>query len=200
VPPPSLLEEEQILSGAIQLLPLEAEDKPETELGDGVAQLVSATYGVDHKRRKSHMFRARVVTEAAPNPDSRIVLGEDLDAFGQRRIELSWNLTELDTKTLRAHLEVATRELGRTLAGRIRGLQGPWTQHIKPGQHHMGTTRMAEDPASGVVDAHCRVHGIDNLWIAGSSVFPTSGFANPTLTLVALALRLADHLKTELAP
>jgi len=59
----------------------------------------------------------------------------------------------------------------------------------------MGTTRMAADPGQGVVDAHCRVHGVGNLFIAGSSVFPTTGSANPTLTIVALALRLADHLR-----
>jgi choline dehydrogenase-like flavoprotein len=65
--------------------------------------------------------------------------------------------------------------------------------------HHMGTTRMADDPRRGVVDVACRVHGIRNLYVAGSSVFPTSGFASPTLTIVALALRLADHLKLALA-
>jgi choline dehydrogenase-like flavoprotein len=63
----------------------------------------------------------------------------------------------------------------------------------------MGTTRMAADPRQGVVDADCRVHGIDNLYVAGSSVFPTCGAANPTLTIVALALRLADHLRERLS-
>jgi choline dehydrogenase-like flavoprotein len=67
----------------------------------------------------------------------------------------------------------------------------------KPHFHHMGTTRMASDPASGVVDADCRVHGVENLYVAGSSVFPTGGNANPTLTIIALALRLADHLAGE---
>jgi len=62
------------------------------------------------------------------------------------------------------------------------------------GFHHMCTTRMADDPAEGVVDADCRVHGVDNLWVAGSSVFATGGVATPTFTLVALAIRLADHL------
>jgi choline dehydrogenase-like flavoprotein len=61
--------------------------------------------------------------------------------------------------------------------------------------HHMGTTRMSEQPKTGVVDANCKVHGVDNLYIAGSSVFPTSGYANPTWTIIALALRLSDHLK-----
>jgi choline dehydrogenase-like flavoprotein len=66
---------------------------------------------------------------------------------------------------------------------------------VNGGWHHMGTTRMSDDPKRGVVDRHCRVHGMENLYVAGSSVFPTSGSANPTLTLVALTLRLADHLK-----
>jgi choline dehydrogenase-like flavoprotein len=61
--------------------------------------------------------------------------------------------------------------------------------------HHMGTTRMSEDPRSGVVDRNSRVHGVDNLYVAGSSVFPSAGHANPTLTIVALALRLAEHLR-----
>ena len=63
--------------------------------------------------------------------------------------------------------------------------------------HHMGTTRMATSPREGVVDANCRVHGMTNFFVAGSSVFPTSGHANPTLTIVALALRLADHLQAD---
>jgi choline dehydrogenase-like flavoprotein len=63
----------------------------------------------------------------------------------------------------------------------------------------MGTTRMADSPEQGVVDANCRVHGVANLYIAGSSVFTTSGASNPTLTLVALALRLTDHLRTQLS-
>jgi choline dehydrogenase-like flavoprotein len=73
-----------------------------------------------------------------------------------------------------------------------------WLEDVIGACHHMGTTRMHENPARGVVDADCRVHGISNLWIAGSSVFPTSGCANPTLTLVALALRLGDRLRADL--
>jgi choline dehydrogenase-like flavoprotein len=63
------------------------------------------------------------------------------------------------------------------------------------GSHHIGTTRMSSDPTQGVVDPHCRVHGVDNLYISSSSVFPTSSYANPTLTILAFALRLADHIK-----
>jgi choline dehydrogenase-like flavoprotein len=65
--------------------------------------------------------------------------------------------------------------------------------------HHAGTTRMSDDPTTGVVDTDCRVFGVDNLYVAGSSVFPTSGYANPTLTIVALAIRLSDTLLTRLA-
>jgi choline dehydrogenase-like flavoprotein len=65
-------------------------------------------------------------------------------------------------------------------------------------RHHMGTTRMSRDPRHGVVDADSRVHGIENLYVAGSSVFPTSGSANPTLTIVALALRLARRIESAL--
>jgi choline dehydrogenase-like flavoprotein len=67
------------------------------------------------------------------------------------------------------------------------------------GKHHMGTTRMAADPRHGVVDRDCRVHGTDNLYIGGSSVFPTTGHANPTYTLTQLALRLGDHIAARLA-
>jgi choline dehydrogenase-like flavoprotein len=70
---------------------------------------------------------------------------------------------------------------------------------MEGGHHHMGTTRMADDSRQGVVDRNCQVHGIGNFYIAGSSVFPTSGYANPTLTLVALALRLADYVKQNYA-
>jgi choline dehydrogenase-like flavoprotein len=68
-------------------------------------------------------------------------------------------------------------------------------QPVSGGWHHMGTTRMSDDPAKGVVDSDCRVHGLSNLYIAGPSVFPTGGYANPCLTMLALTMRLADHIK-----
>jgi choline dehydrogenase-like flavoprotein len=70
-----------------------------------------------------------------------------------------------------------------------------WPTLMPTSKHHMGTTRMSQDPRLGVVDKDCRVHEVGNLYIAGSSVFPTAGMANPTLTIVALAVRLADHIK-----
>ena len=96
-------------------------------------------------------------------------------------------------------------ELGRLglgeihLAGWLDSSERDWPADLIGGPHHMGTTRMSNDPRQGVVDRNCRLHDSRNLFVAGGSVFPTSGYANPTLTLIALAVRLADHLKRELA-
>ena len=117
------------------------------------------------------------------------------------RIEVDWRLTELDKRSLQAGHQALAEELGRTGLGRLqidRWLTEDltsWPPELDGGHHHMGTTRMSDRSDQGVVDADCRVHGMANLYVAGSSVFPTSGSANPTLTIVALALRLAGHLK-----
>ena len=77
------------------------------------------------------------------------------------------------------------------------GSNRSWTEHAGDSYHHIGTTRMADDPVQGVVDRDCAVHGLAGVYASGGSVFPTSGFANPTLTIVALSLRLADHLREQ---
>jgi choline dehydrogenase-like flavoprotein len=128
--------------------------------------------------------------ESAPNPDSRVTLVRERDALGMRRVRLDWRLSEIDRRSAVRTVELLGAELGRGGLGRLR-LDGGW--------HHMGTTRMADDPKLGVADRDCRVHGVSNLFVAGSSVFPTAGSGTPTLTLVALALRLADHLRGRLA-
>jgi choline dehydrogenase-like flavoprotein len=142
-------------------------------------------------------------TEPAPNPDSRVTLAGERDALGMPRARLDWQLTAADFASLRAGQEIVAREVGRAGVGRVQlprdAPRSAWTQKVRGGQHHIGTTRTAEDPARGVVDAHCRVHGIENLYVAGSSVFPTAGTANPTLTLTALALRLADRIRARFA-
>ena len=135
--------------------------------------------------------------EQAPNPDSRVTLSDETDALGLRRSRLDWRLTEQDRRSLLANVHALARELGATGIGRMRPRlpnDGQWEPRVSGGSHHMGTTRMSDDPKRGVVDRDCRVHGIDNLYIAGSSVFPTSGSANPTLNILALTYRLADHL------
>jgi choline dehydrogenase-like flavoprotein len=145
-----------------------------------------------------------IAMEQALNFDSRVRLGQATDSFGLRRIELDWRLGELDHHTI----ITATTEFGRLLAERDVGrLQiADWLREPNPtfpgldraevgGHHHMCATRMSDDPRTGVVDRHCRVHGIANLYLGGSSVFSTTGHANPTYTIVQLALRLADHLQ-----
>jgi choline dehydrogenase-like flavoprotein len=138
--------------------------------------------------------------EQAPNPESRVSLGETRDALGQPRVRLRWNLTDLDKTSLIESVKILARDLGRSGLGRAQALMDSST--VWPvaggGFHHMGTTRMHTDPKRGVVDAQCRVHGSSNLYVAGSSVFPTVGHANPSLTLIALAVRLAAHLAVSL--
>ncbi|MBW2399545.1 MAG: GMC family oxidoreductase [Deltaproteobacteria bacterium] len=139
--------------------------------------------------------------EQVPNPESRVQLAYERDALGMNRVTLKWRLTSEDRDSLRRSHEILAREIGRAGLGRVKpglgGADGAWPADLNGARHHMGTTRMHSDPKQGVVDADSRVHGIANLFVAGSSVFPTSGAANPTLTIVALALRLADHLKQE---
>lgn len=155
-------------------------------------------------QRSSSGWALNARIEQVPNPDSRITLGEGRDMLGQRKVSLHWQLSELDRKTLRVSERVIAHELGRKQTGRMRLPEwtdednASWPDHLIGGWHHMGTTRMHEDKTQGVVNADCQVHGIDNLFIAGSSVFPTSGTANPTLTIVALAIRLARHIQLTL--
>ena len=147
-------------------------------------------------------------SEQSPNPLSRVTLGDQLDDFGQRKIRLDWRLTELDYRSIRRTQEITAAEFGKSNLGRMKILNpeeaNVWedpkriSESAHPGGafHHMGTTRMNNNPKYGVVDENCRVHGTKNLYIAGSSVFPTGGYVNPTLTIVAMAFRLADHLRS----
>lgn len=139
--------------------------------------------------------------EQTPRAHNRVTLGSKRDALGCPQLEVHWQWPQEDIEqTLKAQ-DLMARGLERAGLGRIeRVREADGSPHLaRPvGSHHlMGTTRMHADPRHGVVDAQCQVHGVDNLYIAGSSVFPTGGYANPTLTLVALALRLADHLKSQ---
>ncbi|HEX8498713.1 MAG TPA: GMC family oxidoreductase [Actinomycetales bacterium] len=139
-------------------------------------------------------------TEQAPDRDSRVMLGETRDELGLRRITLDWRVTERDTTTIEQWLGLLAKALSGNGSGTVLPPVPGWEDKIIGGPHHMGTTRMAASAAKGVVDADCRVHGTANLYVAGSSVFPTGGYANPTFTIVTLALRLADRLRAELRP
>jgi len=143
------------------------------------------------------------MTEHMPNPESRVVLGGTSDALGMPRVKLDWAWSEADFRSLEGTVAAFAQALGEAGLGRL-SFPADRAAFVamaagSPSRHHMGTTRMHRDPAKGVVDANSRVHGVSNLYVAGSSVFPTSGIGNPTLTLLAMTMRLSDHLKTRRA-
>lgn len=140
-----------------------------------------------------------VRAEQIPDPENRVSLGTEKDALGLPRVRLDWRMRDLDFESIYDSALELGRQLSRAAFGRVRlAIDRQWRGHVEFGAHHMGTTRMSDDPRHGVVDADCRVHSVENLYVAGSSVFPTVGWANPTLTIVALAHRLADHLSTKI--
>jgi choline dehydrogenase-like flavoprotein len=144
-----------------------------------------------------NVFAVTSMSEQTPNPASRITLSDRKDRTGLRLPVLDWKLSELDISSARRSAELLGDELAaaglgefvpawNVRDGRFPAVTGGW--------HHMGTTRMSTRASQGVVDANCGVHGVPNLFVAGSSVFRTGGFANPTLSLVALSIRLARHI------
>jgi choline dehydrogenase-like flavoprotein len=137
--------------------------------------------------------------EQAPNAQSRVTLDEPRDALGLRRVKLDWRTLPIDRRTAVRGEEIVDAELQRLGIGRMAPLPASeienWPDNLEGGWHQLGTTRMHADPRQGVVDPNGRVHGLSNLFINGGSVFPTGGAVPPTLTIVALALRLANHLK-----
>jgi len=135
--------------------------------------------------------------EQVPNSQSRVTLGDVRDALGSRRVHLQWRFARQDVDALGRAIRVFALDLAKSGWGRLDYDPDDLrlTGALELARHHIGTTRMHADPRAGVVDPNCRVHGIDNMFIAGASVFPTSGIVNPTLTIAALAIRLADHLR-----
>jgi choline dehydrogenase-like flavoprotein len=147
------------------------------------------------------MVRLTYVVEKSPNPDSRVTLSEERDALGLRKVAVDLRTRPEDW----ANLKQTARHLGlvvaRTGLGRLRIFDledHGWC--FGAGGHQTGTTRMADDPKKGVTDRSGRVHGLANLYCAGSSLYPTGGWEHPTFTIVALALRLADHLADGAGP
>lgn len=155
-------------------------------------------------RRRVERIGFLVASEQCPDPDSRIRLGERLDPLGLPVARIDWRISEREAESQAV--------LARTIAGEFRRLGLPearlaeWVREGRPreatfvdGCHPSGATRMAADPRQGVVDADCQVHGVRGLYVAGSSVFPTGGHANPTLMIAALAVRLARRLRERLS-
>lgn len=144
-----------------------------------------------------------VQCECAPIASSRVALSSQTDALGVRRVRLDWELSPLVLKTV----QVAVRSFGEQIARLGLGECDLETVEMQTAEkwgffdsnHHIGTSRMSDSPRQGVVNPDCRMHAVDNLYVASSAVFPTGGHSNPTLTILALAMRLSDHLKTRLS-
>ena len=182
-----------------------------SEIADRYDVLLCDVWGVVHNGRESFRdacealvrFRAErgpvILITNAPRPQAPIL--EQLDSLGVPRVVVDWRIHDGDFAGVLASVADLGRQMAAAGLGRLRKVNFAVPEPgraLSTGMHHVGTTRMARDESEGVVDTQCRVFGTDDLYVAGSSVFPTSGAANPTLTIVALALRLAAHLKERL--
>lgn len=166
---------------------------------------------------RGNQVQVNVNWEQVPQPGSRLTLHRTAvdPVFRQPLLQLDWRLQPIDKTTVVEALAVCEEYLSKLRENRLRrftietdlsGDQDHWTfdptgqqdEALWPGDHHMGTARMSELPADGIVDRNLKLHTVDNLYLPSCAVFPTGGYANPTLTLLALALRLADHLKETL--
>jgi choline dehydrogenase-like flavoprotein len=218
---PDIQEAEGLLNCALWLQEVPAEDDPWDSVkqllrGRGTrrdAKVALANSGLllsgARRRLIQHIglphrldrIELRCMVEQSPNPDSRVMLADRADRLGMPLARIDWRVNAQEDTTVRRAAALAIGEFARL------GFPSPalydWAREgstlplqLTDWAHPTGTTRMSVDARDGVVDIDCRVHGVDNLFIAGSSVFPTTGHANPTLTIVALAVRLADTLRT----
>jgi choline dehydrogenase-like flavoprotein len=153
---------------------------------------------------RAYEFSTRI--EQSPNPNSRVTLGNEKDELGVPQADLHWELSPLDKKSIRKIYRLIARQMGIAGIARVKMKDflidendDSFPDSTNGGWHHMGATRMSEDPKKGVVDANCKIHGTNNLYIAGSGCFPTAGAPNPTLTHIALSLRLSDFVKSRLS-
>ncbi|MEL6917764.1 MAG: GMC family oxidoreductase [Bacteroidota bacterium] len=209
--------EHKILNGTSSLMPLTLgrHQKPRMETWQEEDPRKASKKTFDHwdeaaeKAEKENTgniaraFQLNTRIEQAPNPDSRVSLGIEKDELGVPRADLHWQLTDFDKHSIRKIYHILGQHMGIAGIARLKLMEylqdendHSWPAGTNGGWHHMGTTRMSDNPKTGVVNAHCKVHGISNLFVAGAACYTTSGACNPTLTLVALSLRLSDHIKT----
>ena len=140
-------------------------------------------------------YRVKFISEQFPHKDSRVKLGTECDPLGQRKLEVDWRFTDRDRRSLAKALQLFTERVEQVGIGTFDfGNDPPSLETVTDAAHQMGTTRMANCPQEGVVDTNCQVFGTDNLYVAGSAVFPTGPTYSPTLTILALARRLGQHL------
>jgi choline dehydrogenase-like flavoprotein len=144
------------------------------------------------------------ITEQRPDPESRVTLSDRTDRLGVPLAKVNWRINDDERRTLVRITELVCDAFAR--AGLPRPILERWVAEKRLADgviidmaHTLGTSRMSKTPSTGVVDENCRIHGVHGLYVAGASVFPTSGHANPTLMILALAIRLADTIKSKFA-
>lgn len=155
-------------------------------------------------RNRSNRFSLEMHGEQVPRAESRVTLAEGRDPLGLPKLRVDWRYGAQDIDSLRRTLRILAQEFERSGTASLSidedRLEEDLTRFGAYGGHHVGTARMGSDPRTSVVDANARVHSVDNLYVAGSAIFPTSSQANPTLTLIATTLRLGHHLAQRLDP
>ncbi|HEY2720694.1 MAG TPA: GMC family oxidoreductase [Chitinophagaceae bacterium] len=212
-------EEYKILNGTVSLAPSEfaknmkpmidiwKDDDPRRNADSLISSLQKAARQISRPGAIANKdFELFTRIEQAPNPESRVTLDTEKDALGMPRATLHWELTDFEKRSIRKIYGLLGQQVGIAGVGRVKLMEyledendHSWPSFTGGGWHHMGTTRMSDDPKNGVVDADCKVHGISNLFTAGASNYVTAAAPNPTLTLIALTLRLSDHLKQKIS-
>jgi choline dehydrogenase-like flavoprotein len=170
----------------------------------GLPRLLSNVYRRVARRQgpilKTDQLPLYCLVEQTPDPSSRVTLAQKTDALGMPLLRIDWRIGDLERRSVLRLSDLIGSELRRAgLPEHVRNRHllhdTDWRSQFIDRAHPSGTTRMSVSPKQGVVDRNCKVHEVDGLYIAGSSVFPTVGHANPTLMIVSLAIRLADWLK-----
>ena len=206
-PTADAIESRQILNCGLRLHRMNAEATQELidELAEQAPALVGRVQVWQAQGRVIHGAVIRAAWEQEPRVENRIELSEELDELGVPRSCLVWQQSELDRRTIRESMLMLGEYLRDNEVGRLQ--MAEWladtpvqlpTEGELAGRHHMGGTRMSLNAEEGIVNPDCRLFAQENFYVAGSSVFASAGHANPTLTIVQLALRLCDHLESKL--
>jgi len=160
-----------------------------------------ARYFLEHRafNPASAVVKLRVHCEQQPDSASSITLAEERDSLGLLRARLDWRISELEVETIRHYAQTAAQSLAGVAEvipdeALLRGDRDTYIKGCDDSNHHMGGMRMAASPGAGVVDTNLLLRGTRNCYVCSGAAFPTSGFSNPTHTLLALAVRLADHV------
>lgn len=194
MPTASTQQQHKLLNSSIELRRYKP-SKVSKKNFDGAANTLTQ---LDPSQQSYKTFTTFVRTEMPPIANNKCYLVEEKDVFGNQNVALSYSVDQNTDHTLQTLAKTLALELGKNSVGRLKlnYQTGEHKDKMLPAWHHMGTTRMSDSAINGVVDKNCKVFGVSNLYLAGSSIFATSSYANPTFTIVALALRLADHLKS----